>query len=240
MKLEFLGTRGYIETKSRRHQKHSSTMINYLDKALLIDCGEDWLGEVEVLNPDAILVTHAHPDHVGGLKDGAPCPVFAMPESWEEMDGYDIHDRRVLGVREPYFIYGVDVEAFLVDHSTVAPAVGYRITAGEVVIFYAPDVVYIHGRDEAMKDAKLYVGDGATVSRSLVRKHDDTIVGHTSIRRQLTWCKKENVPLAVFTHCGTEIVNGDERKIGPEVRRMAEERGVEAQIAYDGLEIVLR
>lgn len=240
MKLEFLGTRGYIEPKSRRHRKHSSTMLYYYDKMLLIDCGEDWLGEVEELNPDAIVVTHAHPDHAGGLKNGAPCPVFATLESWEEMQDYGIHDRRVLNAREPYYIYGFDVEAFPVDHSTLAPAVGYRVSAGEVTIFYVPDVVYIHEREDAMKDAKLYVGDGATITRSMVRKQDDNIIGHTPIRTQLTWCKKENVPMAVFTHCGSEIVRGDERKIGPEIRQMADERGVEAQIAYDGMELVLR
>lgn len=51
---------------------------------------------------------------------------------------------------------------------------------------------------------------------------------------------KEGVPRAIFTHCGSRIVKGYERTLGAQVREMAEERGVEAEIAYDGMEVVLR
>jgi hypothetical protein len=57
---------------------------------------------------------------------------------------------------------------------------------------------------------------------------------------QLTWCQKEDVPRAIISHGGSEIVEGDERTLGADIRRMAEERGVEAEIAYDGMEIVRR
>jgi hypothetical protein len=103
-----------------------------------------------------------------------------------------------------------------------------------------PDVVYIPEREAALSGAKLYVGDGATVTRSLVRKIDDNLIGHTPLRTQLTWCQKEGVPRAIFTHCGSRIVKGDERTLGAQIRQMAEERNVEAEIAYDGMEVVLR
>ena len=61
------------------------------------------------------------------------------------------------------------------EHSTRAPAVGYRMTAGEVAIFYVPDVVWIHAREEALSGCKVYVGDGATLTRSMVRKSGDTL-----------------------------------------------------------------
>ena len=35
----------------------------------MIDCGLDWLGKFEKLQPDAIVLTHAHPDHAWGLKN---------------------------------------------------------------------------------------------------------------------------------------------------------------------------
>jgi glyoxylase-like metal-dependent hydrolase (beta-lactamase superfamily II) len=37
----------------------------------MIDCGADWLGEVDRVAPDVIVLTHAHPDHAGGLRKGA-------------------------------------------------------------------------------------------------------------------------------------------------------------------------
>ncbi|MGC9349741.1 MAG: MBL fold metallo-hydrolase [Anaerolineae bacterium] len=241
MKLEFLGTRGYIEPRNRRHRMHSALMVSYYGKRVLIDCGEDWLGELEALNPHAIVVTHAHPDHAWGLKEGAPCPVYATEISWEkEMESYDIEEREVMPAREPVEIAGITFEAFPVDHSTRAPAVGYRVIAGEVTIFYVPDVVWIRDREAALSGAKVYVGDGATITRSMVRKIDDNLIGHVPIRTQLTWCQKEGVPRAIFTHVGSEIVKGDERSLGPKVQELAEERGVEAQIAHDGMEEVLR
>jgi hypothetical protein len=45
---------------------------------------------------------------------------------------------------------------------------------------------------------------------------------------------------AIFTHCGSRIVEGDERTLGAEIRRMARQRDAEVQIAHDGMEVVLR
>ncbi len=55
MKLTFLGTRGEIEARTLERQR-----------------------------PAAIVVIHAHPDHAWGLRDGAPCPVWAT----EDVDLY--------------------------------------------------------------------------------------------------------------------------------------------------------
>jgi ribonuclease BN (tRNA processing enzyme) len=240
MKLTFLGTRGNIDARTRRHRMHSSLLVSYYRNRVMIDCVEDWLGKLDDLSMDAIVITHAHPDHAFGLQQGAPCPVYATSESWEDLDAYPIEEQRKIMQRKPEEIAGIRFEAFLVDHSTIAPAVGYRISAGEVTIFYVPDVVYIPERAEAFSGTSVYVGDGATMTRSMVRKPGQKLIGHTPVRTQLTWCQKEGVPKMIVTHCGSEIVEGDERKLGAELRQMAEERGVEAQIAYDSLEVVLR
>ncbi|MBN2025696.1 MAG: MBL fold metallo-hydrolase [Actinobacteria bacterium] len=240
MVLTFLGTRGEIEARSRRHRRHSSLLLTYLDRKVMIDCGEDWAGQLEDIGAHAIVITHAHPDHAWGLREGSPCPVYATREAWDAMNDYPIDERETVSRREPLHIEGMTFEAFGVEHSTRAPAVGYRIRAGEVDIFYVPDVVYIEGRGEALRGTELYVGDGVTMSRSMVRKRGERLIGHTPVRTQLTWCQKEGIPEAVFTHCGSGVVKGDERVLGAQVRSWARERGVEARIAYDGLEMVLR
>lgn len=253
MKLEFLGTRGYIEPSNDRHRRHSCLLVSYYGRRVLIDAGEDWAGRLEALSPDAIVITHAHPDHCFALKQGAPCTVWASEASWDGMRDFDIseNEKRQMPEREPVTVLdaprsnsgGIVFEAFPVEHSTRAPAVGYRVTAGGVCIFYVPDVVYIEDRAEALHGVDVYIGDGATIDKGhLVRRtKDGALVGHTPFRTQLTWCQKEGVPRAIVTHCGSQIVNGDERTLMATLRDLAEERGgVEVEIAHDGMELVLR
>jgi glyoxylase-like metal-dependent hydrolase (beta-lactamase superfamily II) len=107
---------------------HSSMKVSYHDTEVVIDCGEDWLGEIADWDVDAIVVTHAHPDHAFGLEEGAPCPVFAPEASWKTMESFDIEDRRTIPAREPIEIaasgasHATTFEAFPVLHSTRAPS----------------------------------------------------------------------------------------------------------------------
>jgi phosphoribosyl 1,2-cyclic phosphodiesterase len=239
MKLTFLGTRGEIEKRTRRHRMHTSLMVSYRAADVMIDCGLDWLGKFEQLHPSAIVLTHAHPDHAWGLKRGAPCPVYAPESTWQELQHYPVTDRHVIKERTPTKIYGITFEAFTVEHSVLSPAVGYRVSAGRACIFYAPDLIFIHERIAALKGVQIYIGDGATVTRSFIRKRGRALIGHSPVRTQLTWCQKEGVPRAIITHCGSEIVTGDERDIAAKICAMATERGVEVQIAYDGMKLKL-
>jgi phosphoribosyl 1,2-cyclic phosphodiesterase len=92
----------------------------------MIDCGLDWLTLVHRVRPHAIVITHAHPDHTFGLAHGAPCPVWATPACWEAIDHYPIDERRIIRARRAVTIEGIRFEAFDIEHSIRAPAVGYR------------------------------------------------------------------------------------------------------------------
>ena len=239
MTLTFLGTRGEIEARTRRHRMHTSLLVSYRAAHVMIDCGLDWLGKFERLRPSAIVLTHAHPDHASGLRHGSPCPVHAPQKTWQTLQNCTIQDRHLIKERTPTKICGITFEAFPVEHSILAPAVGYRISAGRALIFYAPDLVFIHERAEALEGVQIYIGDGATITRTFVRRRGKALIGHSPVRTQLTWCQKEGVPRAIITHCGSEIVNGDEREIAAKLRGIATERGVEVRIAYDGMKVKL-
>jgi len=239
MQITFLGTRGYIKVKSRRHRRHTMTRITYKKTTILVDCGLDWLGKWEKYNPDAIILTHAHPDHAFGLQNGADCPVYATQESFNCIAHFPLTDTHIVKPGKKYTIGSMQIEPIFVVHSLRCPAVGYRITADNRTIFIAHDIISIPERHKALKNIDLYIGDGASITRPIIRRKDDKLFGHTTIRAQIGWCQKEKVPRAIFTHCGTQIVSGDERALGAKVRALGKERDVDARIAYDELEILL-
>jgi len=241
MKLTFLGTRGEIDVRTPRHRMHSSLLVSWRRTHVMIDCGADWQKwRVAKIAPTAMVITHAHPDHADGLKKGVSCPVFATQESWNAMRPGPIPQRVVIEPRCPFDIHGIRFEAFPIEHSLRAPAVGYRITTDRTALFYAPDIVSIHDRQAALAGIHLYAGDGASITRPILRRRGDAFIGHASIRMQLEWCRDEGVPGAVFTHCGTQIVSGNERVMNETVASLGRQFGVAAKIAFDGMEILLR
>lgn len=240
MKLKFLGTRGEIEIRTPRHRMHSSLEVSYRGHGVMIDCGADWLGRLPKLRPEAIVLTHAHPDHTGGLKNGAPCPVYATRETWCCLKRFPVVDRTSVSPRVPFQIHDIRFEAFEVEHSLRAPAVGYRITAGRRAIFYVPDLVYIYEQHEALAGIHIYIGDGASPRRPIIRKKDGRLIGHASIRTQLGWCAQEKVPKVLITHCGSQIVRASSVTVDRSIRDLASETGIgDVQVAFDGLEVVL-
>jgi hypothetical protein len=70
--------------------------------------------------------------------------------------------------------------------------------------------------------------------------HEAHELTFSSIATQLQWCAAEAVPVALITHCGSEIVAGDERKAEATIRALGRDLGVTAKLAYDGLKIRLR
>jgi ribonuclease BN (tRNA processing enzyme) len=234
IKLTFLGTRGEIKIRSRRHRRHSSLLVHYGDTRIMIDCGTDWLGRLRAIAPNAIVLTHAHPDHASGLAEGAPCSVYATKETLDLLHRYPIHHQHRLLPRKSVTIGGIGFEAFPVRHSIRAPAVGYRVSIRNCSFFYSPDVAEIRNVSETLGGVDIYIGDGATMRRSMVRKKNRTVIGHAPITSQLGWCERAGVRYAIFTHCGSPIVRSDARQVERIVRRLGLERGVDARIAYDG------
>ena len=49
IRLHFLGTRGEIELRSRRHRRHSALLVQCQEARIMLDCGADWLGRVAAL-----------------------------------------------------------------------------------------------------------------------------------------------------------------------------------------------
>lgn len=238
MKITFLGTRGGIKIRSPLHYMHSVLLIEYKRSALLIDWGADWLAH-KPPKVDGLLISHAHDDHVGGLINGFPSPVFGNKVTTNTLKKYPL-ELHTIHPRERFSIGSFSIEPFAVLHSIRAPAFGYKITAGAKTIFYVSDLVSIVDEEDALTGVDVYIGDGALISRRmLVRKKQGTLVGHSPIIDQLAWCAEYNIPKMIVTHCGSEITKNDASAIADKIQTLSYDYDVRVQIAYDGMPYLL-
>jgi hypothetical protein len=73
----------------------------------------------------------------------------------------------------------------------------------------------------------------------MARRKHGTLIGHAPITTQLDWCEEAEVRHAIFAHRGSPIVRGNVAKIDAIVRHLGIERGIDAQVAVDGLRLFL-
>lgn len=130
------------------HRLRASAIIRYLGKRILIDCGPDFRTQMlraSDINLDALLITHVHYDHVGGIDDlRSYCferdfPVYAqadvikdfhqrLPYCFAEhlypgVPKLDVHEVKA---NEPFMVEGIEVMPLPVMHYQL-PILGYRI-----------------------------------------------------------------------------------------------------------------
>jgi len=230
--LRTLGTRGFTDARSETHAQHTCLLLDTGEAHVLIDRGESWRGK-RTPEYDIALVTHGHPDHVGGFRET------------ERADGILVAERsrpglpdwaksfRLLESEKP-----AGVAWFAVEHSTRCPAVGYRIETdvGDVVV--CPDVLSVPNRESALKGAALYVGDGSALSRSLVRRAPNgDLVGHASIALQVRWCEEAGIPHAIFVHFGKECISMGDEELRDALAGLSEK--VRVEVAADGQKFVI-
>ena len=101
---------------------------------------------------------------------------------------FPIRDRRIIPLTQTVKIDGVNFKACRVEHSMRAPTVGYRVSVKTGSFFYLPDVARLPNPSAALRGVGVYIGDGRTFRRSMVRTKDGVSIGHAPIATQLGWC----------------------------------------------------
>lgn len=160
MKLTFLGTGTStgvpevgctcptcISTDPRDKRLRTSAMVEIENKRLLIDCGPDFREQMlrnKVNHVDAVLITHDHYDHVGGIDDLRPfgrkqdVPIYAedyvqksihrcLPYAFVEKASTYVPNLKLQDIStEPFLAAGIPVVPIRIMHHTL-PILGFRI-----------------------------------------------------------------------------------------------------------------
>ena len=132
----------------------ASVLVETEGKRLLIDCGPDFRWQMithKIYHLDAVLVTHEHYDHVGGLDDlrpfGREKDVDIYAEENKTRIPYVFWEHKYPGVpnlllhtvaNEPFRVAGIEVVPIRVMHARL-PILGFRV--GNMA--YITDVKYI-------------------------------------------------------------------------------------------------
>lgn len=135
------------DTRDRRLR--SSVLIEIAGHNLLIDCGPDFRQQILRCgspNLDALLVTHSHYDHLGGIDDLRPyCyrdkgfPVYCQKDVAHDIrtrmpycfgkhhyPGAPIYDIHIIG-HQPFDIDGIRITPLPVMHTETLEITGFRI-----------------------------------------------------------------------------------------------------------------
>lgn len=238
MRLRFWGTRANITERSERHPFHSALEIATGQGSILIDCGADWRQGLPC-SPSALLLTHAHDDHVDGLRDGANLPIYATTVTQQIVAPWLTQEVGRLEIGVPLDLAGLRIVPVELQHSLRAPAIGLRINAEGRTLFYAPDVAFLLRGCEDLADVDLYIGDGTSVFEPLTRWEGSHLLGHASIPTQIFWCSLAGVKQAVFTHCGKELVDDEDNRLRNAIIEIGRQRGVLIDIAHHGRTLLL-
>ncbi len=231
MKLTFLGTKGFIEESSKKHKYHSSLLVEYKSFKLLIDHGLI-SKKLSIIKPNAIVITHGHPDTFKWLKEDERYPgkIYVARET-KKLSKYK-KNFEIVKLNRWIKVGPFEILPYRVIHSINAPAIGFKIKANKTII-YNSDLVVMENK-AVLRNVDLYIGDGSSLRGNLVRRRGDKLFGHARMSTQVNWCKKYTIPKIIFTHLGKEALRIGDAKI----EKLLHQPGLEITIAYDGMRYV--
>lgn len=202
-------------TDPRDKRFRSSALIEYQGIKVVIDAGPDFRQQMlreDVRDLDAILLTHPHKDHTGGLDDvrafnyitGKNMPIYCEPNVLESLKmeySYAFREHKYPGVPEfevhtigtdPFSINGVEIIPVRAMHYKL-PVLGYRFGK----LGYLTDANYISDEDiQKFRGVDVFVIN--TIRRE---KH----ISHFSLDEALDVARRVGARQTYLTHLSHQI-----------------------------------
>lgn len=245
MELIFLGTgpTGGIKDHGQSKRLESSVVLETPQVFVLIDVTRDFNKQTKMLPKtlDAILITHAHKDAIGGMnqlvswmdkRSIANIKLFSHPLTIKKIrERFQKLNPLILNAIESghkFEIGNVIVTPFLVEHSIQPgfPTLGFHFSLGSNSLVYVSDVAsWGKKAEKLMRNADILVVDGAM--------WDKKMIAHLDIKEILPKICSWPVKKIIFTQIGHtapkhEILQQKIKKICPK-----------AQPAFDGMRVQL-
>lgn len=230
------------EQKNKRYR--TSALIKCEGSTIVIDAGPDFreqLLKADISNLDAILLTHPHRDHIGGLDDvrpfnyyqQRPMPIYGNSLTLSEVKKYlpyaftknpypgapKFSLNEVRANEAPFTVGNIPIMPIEIMHYKM-PICGFRM--GELT--YITDANFISPKSmEIIKGSKIIV---VNALRKLPH------ISHFNLEQALDFIRIAEPEKAYFTHISHDL---DHNETMAELKDMKSNTSVE--LAYDGLTI---
>ncbi len=214
---------------SKDKRLRSSVLIEYLGFKILIDAGPDFrqqLLRVQIKNLDAILLTHEHKDHTGGLDDvrafnyinGRALPIYCeerVLRSLEKEYSYVFEENRYPGVPE-FDIRVIDENIFEIKRENGrsgepgVKVIPVRVSHYKLPIlgFRVGDISYITDANK-IEDKRFKLLEGSKILVLNTVRHAKHI-SHFSLAEAIEVAKKAGAERTFLTHLSHQIGTHEE------------------------------
>jgi phosphoribosyl 1,2-cyclic phosphate phosphodiesterase len=231
------------EADARHRRTRASIIAAWNGINVLIDASLDFRAQAlreRIGRIDAMLITHSHADHIGGIPDlrsydrvrgGRPLPLYGSPESIAMVRstyhylfnpatfiGGGISSINAIGITEPFELFGKTITPIPVSHGELAGCLGYQI--GPVV--YIPDM-------KAINDASIEICRNTDTLILNCLREEPEHVSHLTLAESIAIARRLAPRQCFFTHLSHDIhYELDGAKLEPWM-----------DFAFDGLRISL-